>query len=156
MKLSKRKPSGREKDAESLQELETLREQLYGSNLTAVRQCAFHLSWLQEDGLEILKEALYSRASRRTKGAASYGIRKMRGRMRGPAKQVLIEGTEHSSRDTAEICRNALRVLEDPKGAQRAHRNRKRRSSRIEIRDIPRRGNHSARNTRRVNRFSHR
>ncbi len=154
MKLDKRKPSGREKDMKSLEELETLREQLYGSNLTTVRQCAFHLSWLQEDGLEILKEAIYSNASRRTKGAASYGIRKMRGRMRGPAKQVLVEGTKHDNKETAEICRNALRVLEDPKGAQRAHRNRKRRSSRIEIRDISPRRKRGVRHSQHHNRYS--
>ena len=75
MRLEKRKPSGREKDEASLQLLEKLREQLYGSNLTIIRQSAFNLSWMQEDGFDILKEALFGTARRATKGAAAYGLR---------------------------------------------------------------------------------
>jgi hypothetical protein len=51
MKLEKRQPSGREKDEASIELLAKLRDQLYVSNISTVRQSAFHLSWMQEDGL---------------------------------------------------------------------------------------------------------
>jgi len=138
MKLEKRKPSGREKDEASLQLLEKLREQLYSSNLTVVRQAAFNLSWMQEDGLDILREALLISTSRRAKGAASYGLRKMRGRMRKPAKDVLIEGTKSKDLATAEICRNALRVLDQRKPAGKFKKRPRRPSGpRFEIKDLP-------------------
>jgi hypothetical protein len=44
---------------------------------------------MQEDGFEILKEALFGGASRTAKGAAAYGLRKMRGRMRKQAFELL-------------------------------------------------------------------
>lgn len=139
MRLEKRKPSGREKDEASLQLLEKLREQLHTSNLTVVRQTAFNLSWLQEDGLDILKEALLLESSRKTKGAAAYGLRKMRGRMRKPARDVLIEGTTARDAVTSETCRNALRVMDHPRPSK--YRKPRRPSSpRFEIRDLPAKG----------------
>jgi hypothetical protein len=141
MKLGKRTPSGREKDEASIQLLEKLREQLYISNLTIIRQTAFNLSWLQEDGLDILKEALLLNTPRKTKGAASYGLRKMRGRMRQPAKEILMEGAESQDPGTAEICRNALRVMEQKKSSGRYKRQRRPSSNtRFEIRDLPPKG----------------
>jgi hypothetical protein len=149
MRLEKRKPSGREKDEASLQLLEKLREQLYSSNLTIIRQTAFNLSWLQEDGLDILKEALLLNTPRKTKGAAAYGLRKMRGRMRRPAKDVIIEGTASPDPGTAEICRNALRVMEQKKSAARYKRQRRPSSTRFEIRDIPAKGPKTSNKSRR-------
>ena len=141
MKLVKRMPSGREKDEASIQLLEKLREQLYLSNLTIVRQTAFNLSWLQEDGLDILKEALLLKTTRKAKGAASYGLRKMRGRMRLPAKEVLMEGAASPDPATAEICRNALRVMEQKKSSGKYKRQRRASSNtRFEIRDLPPKG----------------
>lgn len=134
MKLEKRKPSGREKDEASVRLLAKLREQLYSSNVSTVRQSAFNLSWMQEDGLDILKEALFSNASRRTKGAAAYGLRKMRGRMREQAEAVLIEGLGHSSKATAEICGNALIVLKRGKTGRKGRPPK--RSARFEIREV--------------------
>jgi hypothetical protein len=145
MKLDKRKPSGREKDEASIRLLAKLREQLYSSNVSTVRQSAFNLSWMQEDGLDILKEALFSGASRRTKGAAAYGLRKMRGRMRERAEAVLIEGLGHSSKATAEICGNALIVLKRGKTGRKGRPPRK--GPRIEIRDIPTKTRQSKRRT---------
>ena len=99
MKLAKRQLTGREKDEAAVQLLEELREQLHMGNLTVVRQTAFHLSWLQEDGFEILKEGLFSKESpRKTKNAASYGLRKMRGRMAKPALEMLKQGAEDTDR----------------------------------------------------------
>ena len=111
MKLEKRQASGREKDEAAVKLLAKLREQLYSSNISTVRQSAFNLSWMQEDGLDILKEALLGDSPRRAKSAAAYGLRKMRGRMRKQAEDALVEGLGHSDPKTAEICRNALLVL---------------------------------------------
>jgi len=140
MRLEKRTPSGREKDDASIKFLAKLREQLYCSNISTIRQSAFNLSWMQEDGLDILREALFGDSPRRTKGAAAYGLRKMRGRMRKLAEEVLIEGLKHHDAKTAEICGNALIVLKRGKGAAKWPRRPKRKSARapkFEIREIP-------------------
>ncbi|HPC95568.1 MAG TPA: hypothetical protein PLU87_11530 [Sedimentisphaerales bacterium] len=137
MRLEKRKPSGREKDEEALKLLAKLREQLYSSNISVVRQSAFNLSWMQEDGLEILTEALFGDSPRRTKGAAAYGLRKMRGRMRKLAEDALIEGLKHPDSKTAEICGNALIVLKRGKHAARPARSAKPRNTKFQIREIP-------------------
>ena len=141
MKLEKRTPSGREKDDESVKVLAKLREQLYCSNVSTVRQSAFNLSWMQEDGLEILEEALFSNSSRRTKGAATYGLRKMRGRMRKKAEEILVEGLTHPNKATAEICRNALIVLKRGKGAGKRRFRPKGRPGKFAIREVRQGGN---------------
>lgn len=137
MKLEKRKPSGREKDEASIEMLEKLREQLHSSNVSTVRQSAFNLSWMQEDGLEILKEALFGNSSRRTKGAAAYGLRKMRGRMRQMAEEVLIEGLKHPDGKTAEICGNALIVLKRGGPPSKPAKRRGPKKPRFEIKEVP-------------------
>ncbi|OHB68207.1 MAG: hypothetical protein A2Y77_18365 [Planctomycetes bacterium RBG_13_62_9] len=137
MRLEKRQPSGREKDEEALKLLEQLREQLYSSNISTIRQSAFHLSWMQEDGLDILKEALLGDTPRRSKGAAAYGLRKMRGRMRKQAEEVLMEGTKHPDPATAETCRNALAVLKKIKLPGKRPFRPKGRGPRFEIKEIP-------------------
>jgi len=111
MKLEKRKPSGREKDEASIKLLAQLREKLYSEHVGTARQAAFNLSWMQEDGLDILREALFSKASRRTKSAAAYGLRKMRGRMEKAALEILSLGLKHYDKSTAIVCQNALLVL---------------------------------------------
>lgn len=138
MRLEKRKPSGREKDEASVTLLAKLREQLYSTNISTVRQSAFNLSWMQEDGLEILKEALFGNSPRRTKGAAAYGLRKMRGRMCKPAEEALIEGLKHPDKKTAEIAGNALIVLKRGKTTGRRTRRPRGRVSHFAIREVPR------------------
>jgi hypothetical protein len=140
MKLEKRQPSGREKDEASAKLLEKLREQLYSSNVSTVRQSAFNLSWLQEDGLEILKEALYSEAPRRTKNAAAYGLRKMRGRMRKIALEVLQEGSKHPDSSTAETCENALLISSGARKPKKPPSARKKRAKKFDIKEISRKG----------------
>lgn len=137
MRLEKRQPSGREKDEASIELLEKLREQLYSSNVSTVRQSAFHLSWMQEDGLDILREALLIGTSRRAKSAAAYGLRKMRGRMRKQAEETLVEGTAHSDPATAEISRNALTVLKKGKAAGKRPARPRPRGGKFEIREVP-------------------
>jgi len=111
MNLERRRPSGREKDEASIKLLAQLREKLYSEHLGSARRAAFNLSWMQEDGLDILKEALFSRAARRTKSAAAYGLRKMRGRMEKAALEVLSQGLKYPDRTTVAVCQNALLVL---------------------------------------------
>jgi hypothetical protein len=137
MRLEKRTPSGREKDEASIKLLAKLREQLYSSNISTVRQSAFNLSWMQEDGLDILKEGLLGGTPRRVKSAAAYGLRKMRGRMRKKAEEVLVEGLSQSDSKTAEIARNALIVLKKGKGAGRRPARPRPRGGKFEIKEVP-------------------
>jgi hypothetical protein len=137
MKLEKRQPSGREKDEASIELLDKLREQLYSSNISTVRQSAFRLSWMQEDGLDILREALLSDTPRRAKSAAAYGLRKMRGRMKKRAEETLAEGATSPDRGTADIARNALLVIKKGKAApKRPSRPVGKRPGKFEIRDV--------------------
>jgi HEAT repeat protein len=116
MKLEKRKPSGREKDEASLSLLEQLREKLHSSDDRSIRRrAAFNLSWMQEDGLDILKEALLSHSPKTTKTAAAYGLRNMHGRMKKKAQEVLQEGLQHPNSSTREVCNQALRLLAERK-----------------------------------------
>jgi hypothetical protein len=122
MKLNKRVPSGREKDQAAVELLERLREKLYCDNPSAARHSAFTLSWMQEDGFEILKEALFSGASRTAKGAAAYGLRKMRGRMRKQAFELLEAGLKHDNTNTRQVCARALSLEKEAKqSAQQPH-----------------------------------
>jgi hypothetical protein len=141
MGIERRKPSGREKDEASIKLLEKLRDQLYSSNASNRRQAAFNLSWMQEDGLEILAAALLSDSHITTKNAAAYGLRKMRGRMKKMALEVLKKGLELQDKDTKAVCRNALARLEgkpEKKLPSKARGNAKK--GRYEIRDVPRGG----------------
>jgi hypothetical protein len=137
MEIEKRKPTGREKDEASIKLLEKLREQLYSQHASNRRQAAFNLSWMQEDGLEILQAALVGNSHITTKNAAAYGLRKMRGRMKKMAIGVLKEGLEHKSSDTREVCRNAFLRLEGKTEKKPASKGKSKRS-RYEIRGIPR------------------
>ncbi|NQV35960.1 MAG: hypothetical protein HQ515_24930 [Phycisphaeraceae bacterium] len=139
MKLGKRKLSGREKDEAAIELLVTLREQLHSTNTTVARQTAFNLSWLQEDGFDILKEAMFLSKSKRTKNAATYGLRKMRGRMAKPGLALIEEGANGDDPVTAEICKSALDVYHNRHKPRRPVPQKKR-ASRFEIRDVPSRG----------------
>jgi hypothetical protein len=119
MKLKKREPSGREKSKEAIELLGRLREKIYCDNSSAARHSAFNLSWMQEDGFEILKEALLSNANRTAKGAAAYGLRKMRGRMRKPAFTLLEDGLKHDSEGTRQVCARALKLEKESKAGVR-------------------------------------
>ncbi|MFH1372058.1 MAG: hypothetical protein ABII09_12340 [Planctomycetota bacterium] len=119
MKIRKRVPSGREKDQEAIELLGRLREKVYCDNPSAARHAAFNLSWMQDDGFEILKEALFSNAPRAAKGAAAYGLRKMRGRMRKPAFVLLEEGLKHENEGTRQVCARALLLEKQAKQSAR-------------------------------------
>lgn len=106
-----RRQSGTEKDEAAVKLLEKLQEQLHSSDASVRRRAAFNLSWMQEDGLEILKGALYGNFPATTKNASAYGLRKMRGRMKKVALEVLNQGLKRREKSTREICRNALKLL---------------------------------------------
>ncbi len=112
MKLKKRQISGREKDEESIRLLARLREKLHSDNSSVARRSAFNLSWMQEDGLDILKETLFSGATKRAKSAAAYGLRRMHGRMEKAALEVFKQGIKYTNSDTRKVCQNALSQLD--------------------------------------------
>jgi hypothetical protein len=136
-RLGTRQPSGREKDEASIRLLAKLRDLLYSSDNSTARQSAFNLSWMQEDGLDILREGLLGNTPRRVKSAAAYGLRKMRGRMRKGAEAVLTEGANHPDSKTAEIARNALIVLRKGKAAGKRPARPRPRGGKLEIKEIP-------------------
>ena len=113
--------------------LEKLREQLYSSNGSIRRQSGYNLSWMQEDGLEILKAALFGDSPVTTRNAAAYGMRNMRGRMKKMAFAILKQGLKHRKTDIREACSHALSL------ANRKSREISSESGKIEIREISRR-----------------
>jgi hypothetical protein len=135
MILEKRKPSGREKDEEAIKLLEQLREKLYVDDISTARRAAFNLSWKQEDGLDILKEALFNNSPRTAKIAAVYGLRNMHGRMKKLAMAVLEEGLKHSRTDIRNACIHALSLA--TRGPQeKSPSARPPKPRRIEIREV--------------------
>lgn len=151
MKLDRRKPSGREKDERSIKVLEQLRERLYSEQVPTARRAAFNLSWMQEDGLDILKEALFSGAARRTKAAATYGLRKMQGRMKRMALDTLQQGLEEPDRNTHVVCEHALSLLNE-KGGEKARSGKAARQGKVGIKEIPKRGGRRRRGYRKARR----
>lgn len=134
--MEKRELSGREKDEASIKLLRKLREQLYSTDASNRRRAAYKLSWMQEDGLDILKAALFGNCPVPSKNAAAYGLRKMRGRMKKMALEVLEQGLKHRDNDIRGICTNALQMLGQkvPKSAAP----RKPPVSHLSIKEIPR------------------
>lgn len=123
MESERRKLSGREKDEAAIKLLEKLQDQLHSTDASNRRRAAFNLSWLQEDGLEILKGALFGSVPITTKNAAAYGLRKMRGRMKKPALDILKQGLKHHDSSTREVSRHALKLLgEEVPMVPNAHR----------------------------------
>jgi hypothetical protein len=111
MESEKRISTGREKDEAAIRLLAKLKDQLRSSDASNRRKAAFNLSWMQEDGLEILKDALTGNDHITTKNAAAYGLRKMQGRMKKMALDVLNQGLKHRDNSTRQVCRSALQLL---------------------------------------------
>jgi len=135
MESEEKKTPNREKDKSSVKFLEKLSDQLLSSNASVRRQAAFNLSWMQEDGLEILKGILFGDVPASTKNAAAYGLRKMHGRMKKMAMDVFRQGTQHDNNSTREVSRNALAVMEGKiplKSPSKSGRGRK-----LRIEEIP-------------------
>ena len=136
MESERRKLSGREKDEAAIKLLEKLQDQLHSSDASNRRRAAFNLSWLQEDGLEILKKALFGGVPITTKNAAAYGLRKMRGRMKKMALDILKQGLKHRDSSTREVSRHALKLLGEPVPV--SPNSQRRAAKGLRIREIPR------------------
>jgi len=153
MKLEPRKPSGREKDEAAVVALAQLREKLHSGEISLARKAAFNLSWMQEDGLDILLEALFGSFPRDTKKAAAYGLRSMNGRMRKLAEEALTKGLTHPNRITKDACAKSLQLMkEGPAPKKPGFQKRPQRPRRPGIREFrdrgPARNQTSPRNTR--------
>jgi len=133
MESEKKGLSGSEQGESSEKLLESLKEQLHSPNGSIRRQSAFNLSWMQEDGLDILKGVLLSNAPVRTKNAAAYGLRRMRGRMKKMALDVLKGGLQDGNRSTREVCEHALGLM----GVGNRKPPPKKKKARRRIEDIP-------------------
>lgn len=136
MKSEERKSSEQEKQEAAVELLSKLRKKLYSDNISTARRAAFGLSWMQEDGLDILKEALFGNFPRTAKKAAAYGLRSMNGRMKKMASEVLKEGLKHHNRITREACEKSLLLMEG-KASKKPRSQGRRKSGRFRIRDIP-------------------
>ena len=101
----------RERDEKTVKLLKKLRENLFSDNISYARVAAFRLSWLQEDGLAILQEILFGSYPRTAKKAAAYGMRKMNGRMKKMAMEVLELGLSHRDRTTNAACLKSLQLM---------------------------------------------
>ena len=151
MSLPERKPSGREKNEAAVVLLAQLREKLHSEDISTARKAAFTLSWMQEDGLDILLEALFGGFPRATKQAAAYGLRSMNGRMRKLAEEALTKGLTHANRITKEACTKSLLLMkEGPARRKAGFQRRPQRPRRPGIREFrskgPRRDQFSSRN----------
>jgi hypothetical protein len=127
-----------DKKEASVELLRTLRKKLVSGNISDARAAAHNLSWLQEDGLAVLKEALFGDYPRAVKQAATYGLRKFNGRMTKIAVDVLEQGLQVRDRITREACGKSLFLLkgqnhETPTGRSPS-------GGRQRIAEIPRRG----------------
>ena len=111
MTEEKKEPYDSEKHEAALERLRQLRENLFSKDISTARLAGFNLSWMQEDGLAILKEALFGNYPRTTKKAAAYGLRSMHGRMKKLGAEVLEQGANHSDRMTREACAKALAIM---------------------------------------------
>jgi hypothetical protein len=126
------------KDQASIRLLASLREKLLSGNISKARSAAHHLSWLQEDGLAILKEALFGNVPRTTKQAAAYGLRKVKGRMTKLALEVLEQGLQHQDRTTREACAKSLALMKGETPRKRPSGPRHMQGSQ-KIREVPKR-----------------
>ena len=110
--------------------LEKLKKRLHSDNITTARVAAHKLSWMQEDGLAILREALFGSHPRTVKKAAAYGMRSMKGRMKKLAMEILEEGLKHRNPTTKAVCEKALFLMKGgvpKKSAPRSRSNSSRR-----------------------------
>lgn len=145
MKLAKREPSGRETDQAAIARLELLRDKLYSEDISTARRAAFNLSWMQEDGLDILREALFGNSPRTAKVAAAYGLRRMQGRMKKKALEVLNQGIKHRDIKTRTVCEKALLLIRERAVTKTSAAQKKSSMSKIEIKEISRKGSRKRR-----------
>ena len=123
------------RDAATIELLKNLRVKLFSENISVARVAAFNLSWLQDDGLAILKEALFGDYSRTVKKAAAYGLRNMKGRMKKLAVEVLEQGQQNHDRMIREACAKSLFLMQNKKAGKKASSGKP--VARQKIRELP-------------------
>ena len=111
MAVDNRRSPQRQRDEATVKLLIKLRDKLLSNNISIARLAAFNLSWKQEDGLTILKEALFGDYPRTTKKAAAYGLRSMNGRMQIIGLEVLKQGLKHQDSTTKAACVKSLSLV---------------------------------------------
>jgi len=99
------------RDEATIEKLKQLRLKLMSPDISRARVAGFQLSWLQEDGMAVLQEALFGNYSQTTKRAAAYGMRSMRGRMKKVAVEVLEKGVNHQDRVTRDVSKTSLGLM---------------------------------------------
>jgi hypothetical protein len=103
--------ASKDKDESSVLLLQELQHKVHSSNASIRRKAAYNLAWLQEDGLDVLKNLLFGDYPITTKNAAAYGLRKTQGRMKKMALDVFLDGLKDNNIYTVQVCRNALTLL---------------------------------------------
>ena len=98
-------------DEEAAKLLSQLKEKLYCGDMSKARRAAHDLSWKQEAGFDVLKEALLGRSSIGTKIAAAYGFRSVRGRMKKKTLEILLQGLKSSNANTRRVCTKTALIL---------------------------------------------
>lgn len=101
----------RERSDATIKLLANLRKNLLSDHISTARVSASHLARLQEDGLLILNEVLFGNYSRTAKKAAAYGLRKMKGRMKKMALEVLENGVKSRDYTTKAACIKSLALM---------------------------------------------
>ena len=101
----------RERDEATIEKLKQLRQKLMSPDISRARVAGFQLSWLQEDGMAVLQEALFGNYSQTAKRAAAYGLRSMRGRMKKVAIEVLEKGVAHQDPITQKVSKTSLGLM---------------------------------------------
>lgn len=128
----------RERDPATIELLKNLKSKVLSENISAARVAAFNLSWLQEDGLAVLKEIVLGEYSKIAKKAAAYGLRNMRGRMKKMAAEVLEQGKQSQDPITREACEKSLFLMHNKHLTKPKP---KKKTSKRQIKDIPPKGN---------------
>lgn len=100
--------------------LESLKDKLYSGNMSAARRAAHNLSWMQENGFDILKQGLIGRTSIGTKIASAYGLRSMNGRMKKMVLEVLLEGLKSPNANTRRVCAKTALIMTKKSGGKKS------------------------------------
>ena len=115
MELAKEN-ADRQDDEATIKLLAQLKEKLHIGDMSKARRAAHNLSWMQEAGFDILKDALIGKSSIGTKIAAAYGLRCVRGRLKKKVLEVLLEGLKSPNANTRRVCtKTALTLTAKPK-----------------------------------------
>lgn len=141
----------RKRDEATIEKLKQLRQKLMFPDISRARVAGFQLSWLQEDGMAVLQEALFGNYSQTTKRAAAYGLRSMRGRMKKIATEVLERGAVHHDPTTQQVCKTSLGLMRGEitipapkrrkKSGEKRPQNKSPHQGKREIRSIPTKSN---------------